>query len=84
VGITRHIDTTNFTKMSQIIDPYSRMMCFAVDFHPFDLYIDYFDRFAKIKILSLLTSGDEFFLLDGEFSFWNALQNVTGGTSLLR
>jgi PhoPQ-activated pathogenicity-related protein len=65
VGITHYVDTTNFTKMSQIIDPYN-----------------YLDRFTQMKILSLQTAGDEFFLLDGEFSFWNTMQTATAALLL--
>jgi PhoPQ-activated pathogenicity-related protein len=71
------MDSTNFAKMSQIIDPYSRLMCSIVDSYPFDLHIDYIDRFTKMKILSLQTGGDEFFLLDSEYAFWNHLQIAT-------
>ncbi len=82
MGITHYLDTTNFTKMSQIIDPYSRLMCSTVDSYPFDLHIDYLDRFTQMKILSLQTAGDEFFLLDGEFSFWNVMQTATAALLL--
>ncbi len=32
----------------------------------FDFKIDYFDRFAKMKILQIQATGDEFFLVDNE------------------
>ncbi len=82
MGITRYVDTRNFTNMSQIIDPYSRLMCSTVDSYSVDLHIDYLDRFTQMKILSLQTAGDEFFLLDGEFSFWNTMQTATGALLL--
>jgi PhoPQ-activated pathogenicity-related protein len=45
---------------------------------------NYLDRFTQMKILSLQTAGDEFFLLDGEFSFWNTMQTATGALLLRR
>ncbi|CAF3581131.1 unnamed protein product [Rotaria sp. Silwood1] len=44
----------------------------------------YFDRYAKMKILQIQSTGDEFFLLDNEAAFWNKLQIATGGTYLRR
>ncbi|CAF3613982.1 unnamed protein product [Rotaria sp. Silwood1] len=44
----------------------------------------YFDRYAKVKILQIQSSGDEFFLLDNEDTFWQELQLATGGTYLRR
>ena len=52
--------------------------------HLIFVYVDYLDRFTKMQILSLQTSGDEFFLLDGEFSFWNTMENATAGFYLRR
>ncbi|CAF1416794.1 unnamed protein product [Adineta ricciae] len=45
---------------------------------------NYFDRFANKKLLLLQTAGDEFFLLDGEYTFWGALQDATNHSSFLR
>jgi len=44
----------------------------------------YFDRYTKMKILQIQSSGDEFFLPDNEDAFWNDLQVATGGSFLRR
>lgn len=44
----------------------------------------YLDRYKNIKILAVTTGGDEFFLPDDTYAFWDDLIAATDGTALLR
>lgn len=44
----------------------------------------YYDRYKNTKILALVTSGDEFFLGDDTYAYWNDLLAATQGSVMLR
>lgn len=44
----------------------------------------YYDRYKNTKILAIVTSGDEFFLGDDTYAYWNDLLAATQGSVMLR
>ena len=68
LNVTRYVDTPNLDAMAAIVDPYSRRMSserFLTRVSDY-VYVGYLDRYRKMKILQIQTSGDEFFLPDNE------------------
>ena len=66
LNITQFVDSPNMSKMADIVDPYSALKLGVEPSRFVFSLAGYLERYRKMKILQIQSSGDEFFLPDNE------------------